>query len=232
MSETAASIMFVHGAWHGGWCWDSVRERLDALGVPSVAVDNPSVTRPGSDLDADVANTRAALDAMPGPVVLVGHSYGGAIISDAASHPNVAQVVFLTAFALTPGESVAANSLSGGEESRLGEAIRVDGATTSVDPGRAIEFFFHDCDPEIARAAVRRLGPMSVAAMSGTVRDAGWRAKPSSYIVCTDDRALPLSLQRSCAARTTEVIELATSHSPFLSRPDELARVLADRAPR
>ena len=222
------TMVLVHGAWHGSGCWAPVREALHAEGFGTVAVDNPSVTHPGSDLAADGDNLRAALDAVGGPVVLVGHSYGGAVVSDAGAHPNVVRVVYLTAFALEVGESVMQNSLAGGEEMKLGEALQFDGDVITVDPERVVEFFYHDCTQPVADAAAAKLLPMSVAAMAGASRGAAWREKPASYIVCTDDRAIPVALQRACTQRVgDDVVEMPTSHSPFLSRPDELAHVLA-----
>jgi len=226
MSERA-TVMLVHGAWNGSWCWDEVRARLRDGEIASAAVDNPSVTVLGSDLRADVDHVNRALDGTPGPVVLVGHSYGGAVVSEAAAHPKVMHTVFITAFPLEVGEGVGANALTGGETSELGDALVFDGASISVDPARAIHFFFHDCVDVVAQAARDRLRPMSAAAMAGTVQIAGWHQKPSSYVVCTEDHALPLALQRSAAARVDRVIDIPSSHSPFLSRPDDVARILA-----
>lgn len=222
-----AAIMLVHGAWHGSWCWEPVVRLLHDDGITTAVVDNPSVTRPGSDVQADSANVRAALDAIGGPVVLVGHSYGGAVITDAGTHPDVRHLVYLTAFALDAGESVMENELTGGEEIKLGESLQFDGEVVHVDPARVVEFFYHDCPPEVAAAAAARLAPMSIAAMAGAVREVAWREKPSTYVVCTDDRAIPVALQRSCAQRTGATVELPTSHSPFLSRPADVARLLA-----
>ena len=224
--------MLVHGAWHGSWCWEQVRQRLDERGIATAAVDNPSVTRPGSDLHADGDNLRAALDAISGPIVLVGHSYGGAVITDAGIHPNVEHLVYLTAFVLDAGESVMQNDLRGGEDMKLGEALQFDAEVVRVAPSHRVEFFYHDCVPDLADAAAAQLQPMSVAAMAGVPRAVAWREVPSTYVVCTDDRALPVALQRSCAARLENVIELPASHSPFLSRPDDVARVLAGLASR
>jgi pimeloyl-ACP methyl ester carboxylesterase len=232
VSARAATIMLVHGAWHGSWCWEPVRQRLNEEGIATASVDNPSVTRPGSDLVTDGDNLRAALDAISGPVVLVGHSYAGAVITDAGTHSNVEHLVYLTAFALDAGESVMQNELRGGEDMKLGEYLLFDGDVVSVDPSRVVEFFYHDCAPEVADAAAARLEPMSLAAMAGVPRAVAWRDVPSTYVVCTDDRAIPVALQRSCAARIGNVVELPTSHSPFLSRPDEVARVLAGLASR
>ncbi|MDQ1519772.1 MAG: hypothetical protein QOI55_845 [Actinomycetota bacterium] len=222
------TMVLVHGAWHGGWCWDMVVQRLDAAGVTSVAVENPTVAWAPADLCADADNVLRLLDGIDGPVMLVGHSYGGAVITDAGAHPAVSQLVYLTAFALDDGESVMQNSLTGGEDIKLGEAMRFDGDLANIDPSRVVEFFFHDCPPDVAASAAARLRPMSMAAMAGTPRAVAWREKPSTYVVCTDDRALPVALQQSNAKRLGAVVEMPTSHSPFLSRPDDLARLLVD----
>jgi pimeloyl-ACP methyl ester carboxylesterase len=227
MSDGETTIMLVHGAWHGSWCWEPVRRILRDAGVATAVVDNPSVAHAPSDLHADGDNLRAALDAIAGPVVLVGHSYGGAVITDAGAHPNVQRLVYLTAFPLDEGESLLENGLTGGEDMELVGALQFDGEILNVDPSRIVDFFFHDCAPDVAAAATAQLRPMSLSAMAGVPRSVAWRERPSTYIVCTDDRALPVALQRSCAARLDDVVDMATSHSPFLSRPDDLARLLA-----
>jgi pimeloyl-ACP methyl ester carboxylesterase len=206
--------------------------RLEAAGVKTVAVDNPSVARAPADLHADADNVMRVLDAVRGPVTLVGHSYGGAVITDAGVHDRVERLVYLTAFALDIGESVMVNDLKGGEETQLGDAIVFDGDLAIVRAERATELFFHDCDPPVAADAVARLEPMSVPALAGIPRSIAWRRKPSSYIMCTDDRILPVELQQSNAARTDETFEMPTSHSPFLSRPDALAELLIELSAR
>jgi pimeloyl-ACP methyl ester carboxylesterase len=222
------TIMLVHGAWHGSWCWAALRPHLHDRGFTTAVVDNPSVTTPGSDLAADGANLRRALDAVEGPVVVVGHSYGGAVVSAAGVHPNVERLVYLTAFALDTGESLVENALGGGEEMQLAAALVFDGDTVAVQPERAVELFYHDCAGEVAAAACAQLRPMSMAAMGGVVGAPAWREVPASYVVCSEDRAIPVALQRACAARVGDVREMPTSHSPFLSRPDELARIIAE----
>jgi pimeloyl-ACP methyl ester carboxylesterase len=114
--------------------------------------------------------------------------------------------------------------------SDLGSAMLFDGECVVVDPTRATDLFFHDCELAVAEAATARLRPQSRAAFGGIPRNVAWREKPSTYIVCTDDRAVPVGLQRASAARVDQVLEMPTSHSPFLSRPEELARMLAELA--
>ena len=219
----------MHGAWHGAWCWEPVTTRLEAAGRHSVAVDLPSVSSAAASLPDDVACVRAALDAVDGEALLVGHSYGGVVVTDAGRHPAVAHIAYLTAFALEPGESANENTLTGGEGvSALAEAIAVSDGVLTIGADLAGPLFFHDCAPDVARDAVNRLRPMSMTAIQGKVEGAAWREKPATYAVCTDDRALPVALQASNAARIGNTVEWPTSHSPFLSRPDLVADLLLE----
>jgi len=203
--------------------------RLEAAGRRAVTVDLPSVSSPRASLADDVACVRAALDAVDGEVLLVGHSYGGAVVTDAGRHPAVAHIAYLTAFALEPGESASENTLTGGEgATALTEAITVGDGVLTISPVAAVPAFFHDCAPDIARDAAHRLRPMSLAALTGKVEGAAWHEKPATYALCTDDRAVPVALQRSNAARIGNTVEWPTSHSPFLSRPDLVAELLLE----
>jgi pimeloyl-ACP methyl ester carboxylesterase len=226
MSRT---VVLVHGAWHGAWCWDAVAARLAAVGRRSIAVDLPSVSSTDATLSDDAACVRAALDTVDGETLLVGHSYGGVVVTEAGVHPGVAHIAYLTAFALEPGESATENSLSGGEGgTALSDAIRVADGAITIDTEGAVPAFFHDCAAAVARDAASRLRPMSLAALGGKVERAAWRYKPATYAVCTDDRAVPEALQRSTAARIGNTVEWPTSHSPFLSRPDLVAGLLLE----
>ncbi len=202
---------------------------LDAAAVPLVVVDLPSVSHANATMHDDVDYVRGALDSIDGEAVLLGHSYGGAVISAAGVHPNVAHLVYLCAFALDAGESAQKNSLEGGDgPSDLIAAMVFGDGVITCDPERAVAAFYHDCTPEIAAAAVARLRPMSLAALGGTVDAAAWREKPATYVVCTEDHALPVALQRSNAARVGTSIDWPTSHSPFLSRPELVADLLVE----
>jgi pimeloyl-ACP methyl ester carboxylesterase len=223
------TVVLVHGAWHGAWCWERVVPLLDAAAVPLVVVDLPSVSHVNATLHDDADYVRGALDSIDGEAVLLGHSYGGAVISAAGVHSNVAHLVYLCAFALDVGESAQKNSLEGGDgPSDLFPALVFGDGVITCDPERAVAAFYHDCLPEVASAAVDRLRPESLAALAGEVDAAAWRHKPATYVVCTEDRALPVALQRSNAARVGESIDWATSHSPFLSRPELVADLLVE----
>jgi pimeloyl-ACP methyl ester carboxylesterase len=198
-----------------------------------VVVDLPSVSHANATLHDDAAYVRGALDSISGPAVLVGHSYGGVVISEAGAHPNAAHLVYLAGFALDVGESAQENSLTGGDEPNdLIAAIEVGDDVYTINPDGAVAAFYHDCAPDVASAAVERLRPQSMTSLAGKVDAAAWRDTPSTYVVCTDDRALPVALQRSNAARTETSIDWPTSHSPFASRPELVADLLVELSSR
>jgi pimeloyl-ACP methyl ester carboxylesterase len=206
---------------------------LDAAGRRSVAVDLPSVSSATATLQDDAARVRETLDMLDGDAVLVGHSYGGAVVTEAGAHPNVAHLVYLAAFALEVGESVVENALAGGEGADdLEAAMQVGDGVLTLDPAIAATAFFDDCAPEQAAGAIKRLRPQSLTALSGTVTVAAWSEKPATYVVCTEDRALTVALQRSNAARIGSSVDWPTSHSPFLSRPDLVAGLLIELSSR
>lgn len=230
MGRTA---VLVHGAWHGAWCWERVVPLLDAAAVPLVVVDLPSVSHETATLHDDADYVRGALDTIDGDVVLLGHSYGGAVVTAAGVHPNVVHLVYLCGFVLEVGESAQENSLTGGDgPSDLAGALRIADGVLTIDPERAVAAFFDDCAPEVAAAAVDRLRPQSLGSLGGYVEAAAWHDKPATYVVSTEDRALPVPLQRSNAARVGESIDWPTSHPPFLSRPELVADLLIDLSSR
>ena len=223
----SATVILVHGAWHGAWCWERVVPELTARGIDTVAVDLPghgASPEPFGDMYGDAASVRRAIDAVDGPVVLCGHSYGGIVITEAATgHPAVQHLVYLTAFQAEIGESAMASvpTPPDGEPSDLAAAVRFsdDGAVATVDPDLATAAFYHDCTPDDAARAVARLGAQPTVTFSQAVTAAAWHDIPSTYVVCTDDRAIATSLQRALGARATHTEDWPTSHSPFLSRP-------------
>jgi pimeloyl-ACP methyl ester carboxylesterase len=203
---------------------------LDAAAVPLIAVDLPSVSHETATLHDDADYVRGALDAIDGEVVLLGHSYGGAVITAAGVHPNVTHLVYLCAFVLEVGESVQENSLTGGEElTELAAAVQIADGGLTVDPERAVGAFFHDCTPDVAAAAVARLRPQSLGSFGGYAEAAAWHDKPATYVVCTEDRALPVALQRSNAVAHRRVGRLADESLAVLEQASARRRS-ADRA--
>jgi pimeloyl-ACP methyl ester carboxylesterase len=217
--------VLVHGLWHGAWCWDGVREALAERGVDSVAVELPLTSLP-----ADVRVTRDALDAFDRPAVLVGHSYGGAVITEAGEHPLVRELLYVAAFQLDDGESVS-RTRPGRDlpDTRLPEAMRVDGDEVHLDPELGSRLVYADAPAEIASAAMARLRPVHRMLFRGVPASIAWRSRPSTYVVCTEDEVVHPDLQRALAARATRTVEWPSGHSPLSTRPDLVADVIADR---
>jgi pimeloyl-ACP methyl ester carboxylesterase len=222
------TVVLVHGAWHGAWCWEKVTPRLDAAGVTWVAVELPFTS-----FEDDVAATRAAIDGAGGPIVLCGHSYGGAVITEAGGHSNVQRLVYLAAFACDEGESPA-NTAPDTDipPTELEHAFVVtdDGTELSINDDAAAALFFHDCTPDDVASALQQLRAIQLACLMTPVVTPAWRDKPATYAVCTEDQAVHPELQRVMAKRCTESLEWPTSHSPFLSRPDLVGELLVDLA--
>ncbi len=216
-----ATIVLVHGAFHGGWCWEPLLPELAARGVDAVTVDLPLTT-----LNDDAAAIVAVLDTLDGPVTLLGHSYGGAPITVAGNHPAVERLVYLTAMAPDDGQNATGTDVQIGDD--FMSAFRLaDNGLPEVDPARAPAIFFPDVDPDTAAAFAARLRPGNTGG-ADLVERAAWHDKPTSYIVCDADPILLPEGQRAIAERIgATTYEIAGDHSPFLARPAELADLLA-----
>ena len=223
----AATVVLVHGAWHGPWCWEKVVPLIEKQGVSVETFDLPLTS-----FDDDVAATKAVLDRVEGDVVLCGHSYGGAVITNAGNHPKVQHLVYLTAFACDADESPSATATDADlPATELAAAFVIaDDGTATIAPDFIVEGFYHDCDPQDAADATRRLRPNHMSCFMTPVGAPAWKAKPSTYVVCTEDRAIHPALQRHMAARCTSTVEIDTAHSPFLNRPDAVADLLSGLA--
>lgn len=221
------TVVLVHGAWHGGWCWDKVVRLLDDRGVAAATVDLPFTS-----YDDDVKATTEVLNGVDGPVVLCGHSYGGAVITGAGHHPSVTHLVYLTAFANDEGESLIATATDEALPSTdLGSALVIDDdQMVTVADDKKVEAFYHDCAAGDAVEAIARLRPTSMSCFTTAIGPPAWRDKPSTYVVCTEDRAIHPALQGHMAARCTNTVEWPTAHSPFLNRPDLVAELLTSLA--
>jgi pimeloyl-ACP methyl ester carboxylesterase len=234
-------VVLVHGAWHGAWCWSKVVPLLEAAGVPALAVDLPGhgdSAGPPGDLYQAAAHVREVLDGVAGPIVVCGHSYGGAVITEAtADRAGIVQLVYLAALMPDVGESVGSTmpdaATAGWDESELGgeTTIHHDDGTMSVDQDAAVRALYGDCSPEDVEFALSRLCHQSAASFGQPLTGAGWHDIPATYVVCTDDRAIVAGFQRAMAtARATTVVELPASHSPFFSRPEAVAELLVQLA--
>lgn len=234
------TIVLVHGSWAGAWCFDRVIELLAERGLASIAPDLPGHgdnSLPVAGLHENAHAVRRLLDGLSAPVVLLGHSSGGTVITEAAAdHPTVSHLVYLCAFMPDIGESLMTLNASISDPDVLlipGESLilRPDG-TSVIDPSAALELFYGDCEPEDAELAATRLGPDHLDVATEAPTAAAWHQTPSTYVICTQDRALSPQLQRRLAERATASVQWPTSHSPYLSRPDLLAELLTDIAAR
>jgi pimeloyl-ACP methyl ester carboxylesterase len=213
------AVVLVHGAWHGAGCWDGVVTELQQLGVAGTAVDLPL-----AGLAADVAAARSAIEAAGPGCVVVGHSYGGVVISHAAAGLPVARLVYLAAFLIEPGEDML-GMLAG---SKLVESLVVGEAGISVDPAAAPAIFYGDADADTAATMVASLRPMAIDASEPPATEPAWRSIPATYVICSNDQALPVEAQRTMAARAQVVHEWPTDHSPFVTRPRAVAELVAE----
>jgi pimeloyl-ACP methyl ester carboxylesterase len=220
----SVGVVLVHGLWHGKWVWDDVGARLTDHGIAWIAVDLPL-----TDLAGDIATTRRALDDLGRTAVLVGHSYGGAVITGAGDHPAVRQLIYIAGFQLDSGESVSRTlpelDLPG---TRLGDALRVSesGNEVHLDPVLACELMYADAPPSVAATAVERLRPVHPAVFRGIPEVIAWRTVPSTYVICTNDLTVHPDLQRAMAHRATRHVEWPCGHSPAAVDPDQTAELI------
>jgi pimeloyl-ACP methyl ester carboxylesterase len=224
--STLRNVVLVHGGFVDGSGWQGVYESLTRDGFRVSVVQNPTLS-----LEGDAQATRQIIDAQDGPVVLVGHSYGGAVITEAGTHPSVAALVYICAFAPDKGESV--GSLIAG--------FPADGPQPPILPPRD-GFLFLDRDKFHASfAADLPAGqaafmadaqvPWNVAAPAAAITEASWRTKPSWYLVTTEDHMIPPSAQRTMAGRIGATqSEVTASHSVYVSQPEPVATLIAQAA--
>ena len=224
--STLRNVVLVHGGFVDGSGWQGVYESLTRDGFRVSVVQNPTLS-----LEGDAQATRQIIDAQDGPVVLVGHSYGGAVITEAGTHPNVAALVYIAAFAPDQGESV--GSLIAG--------FPADGPQPPILPPKDGFLFldrdkFHasfaaDLPAEQAAFMADAQVPWNVAAPAGPITEASWRTKPSWYLVTTEDRMIPPPAQRTMAGRIGATqSEVTASHSVYVSQPETVATVIAQAA--
>ncbi len=215
-----AKVVLVHGAWHGSWCWDAVVEALEAQGVDVHAVELPLTS-----YDDDVKAARKAIRAAGKGVVVCGHSYGGMVISRAASGLPVGRVVYLTAFMTDQGEEPMQHMQA--NPSPMMAAIRTDDGVLTVDPEMLHEAFYEDSDAARVAEIQKLLRPMPLGDTWMVEVEPAWRQAPSTYVICMNDKAIDQAAQRAMAVRADEVVEWDTDHSPFLTRPADIADLLA-----
>lgn len=224
-----ATVVLVHGAWHGPWCFNHVVDGLNARGVPTLAVDR---RRPGpdgqlravTDSDENERIVRAALDQIDGPVVLLGHSFGGVAITTAPlGNDSVKHLVYLTAMMPDTDGAVPDNFANPELVAAIQEA---DDGSTMVEEGKIRQIFYHQCPDADVERAMRELTPNEAAITFDAPREAAWKTIPTTYVVCTEDQALLAPGQRQLARRANRIAEWPTDHSPFFSNPQLLINLL------
>ncbi len=216
------NVILVHGAWADGSSWSRVIPLLEASGLHVVAVQNPLTS-----LADDVAATKRAIALQDGPVLLVGHSYGGAVITEAGNDPKVAGLVYVAAFA--PGEGESVGSISKPYPAApLGSELRPDSqGFLSVTPKGIAEDFAQDLSKAEKQLLAATQGPTNAAAFGANITSAAWKTKPSWFVIASHDRAIPPELEKAEAARMKATsITIPSSHVAMLSHPKEVADLI------
>jgi len=216
------AIVLVHGAFVDGSGWESVYRILKKDGYDVGVVQNPTETLAG-----DVAATRAVINAQTKPVVLVGHSYGGTVITEAGNDPKVDSLVFITAFAPDAGESVATLIANPPPGAPVPPILPPKDGYVALDRAKFPEAFAGDVPAEKAAFMADSQAPWGVAAVNGAVSKPAWKNKPSWYLIATADRMIPPDAQRFMAKRAgSTVAEAKGSHSIFVSQPEAVAKLI------
>lgn len=233
-----STFVLVHGAWHGGWCWHKIVARLQARGHTVVAPDMPGhgIDRTPIErvtLDGIAAKIAGVVRAQKEPVVLVGHSYGGSVITHTAEicADRLRALVYLTAFLIPDGQTTL-GAAADDPQSILGPHIQFspDGQTATFDPSALRDAFYADCSDEDIALARLALVPEGVAGFAAPVHATAqnWGRIPRFYIECLRDKAIGIDRQRALvkALPCAKVFSLDTDHSPFFSAPDALTDIL------
>jgi pimeloyl-ACP methyl ester carboxylesterase len=215
----AKNIVIVHGAWADGSSWSKVIPLLQAKGFHVVAVQNPLTS-----LADDVAATKRAIALQDGPVLLVGHSYGGVVITETGNDPKVVGLVYVAALAPSEGESVASITKPF-PPAPLGSEVRADAeGFLTVTPKGIAEDFAQDLADNEKQVLTATQGPTAAAVFGATVTTAAWKTKPSWFLIASNDRAVSPELEKAeAAAIKATSITIASSHVPMLSHPKEVA---------
>ncbi|WP_421477767.1 alpha/beta hydrolase [Agrobacterium tumefaciens] len=225
-SSKPVSVVLVHGAFVDASGWRKVYENLSQDGYEVLVVQNSAVT-----FAQDVERTRGVIAEASHPVVLVGHSYGGAVITEAGSEEKVVGLVYLAAFVPEAGESVfdlASQEVPGAQKAPL---LPPKDGFIKVDSQKFAAAFSADIDPAEAQFMAAAQRPWGLEAVQGKITSAAWKAKPSFYLLATEDRMIPAQAQAAMAARAgATVVEVSSSHAVMLSQPEEVVALIKTAA--
>ena len=216
------SIVLVHGGFVDGSGWEPVYQNLRKSGHNVTVVQNPTTS-----LADDVAYTRRALDQQSDQAVLVGHSYGGAVITEAGNHTKVSALVYIAAFAPDAGESVNTLIADPPPGAPVPPILPPQDGFLFLDRDAFHASFAADVNPDLAAFMADSQVPWGVDALAGAVTEPAWRSKPSWYLVATEDHMIPPDAQRFMSQRANAtVVETAASHSVYISHPDDVAMLV------
>jgi pimeloyl-ACP methyl ester carboxylesterase len=220
------NIVLVHGGFVDGSGWQGVHKILTGEGFNVRVVQNPTLS-----LADDVAVTKRAIAAADGPVILVGHSYGGVVVSEAGTDPKVKGLVYIAAFAPDQGESVSSLLANPAPGAPVPPILPPQDGFLFLDRSKFAASFAADVAPELAAFMADSQVPWGVEALGAAVSKPAWRGKPSWYLVTTEDKMIPPPAQRSMAKRAeSKVVEAAASHSVYVSKPKIVADLVAQAA--
>jgi pimeloyl-ACP methyl ester carboxylesterase len=220
------NIVLVHGAFVDGGHWEEVYKILRRDGYSVSVVQNPTIS-----LEGDVAVTRRVLATQNGPAILVGHSYGGAVITEAGNDPKVTALVYIAAFAPDRGESVATLVKDPPPDAPASPMLPPQDGFLFLDKAKFAASYAADVDPEKAAFWADSQVPWGVACLSGAISEPAWRTKPSWYLVATEDKRIPPDAQRAMAKRASStVVEAKGSHAIYLSQPKAVAALIEQAA--
>lgn len=220
------TIVLVHGGFVDGSGWAGVYNLLKNQGFNVLVVQNAT-----KSLADDVATTNAAIERANGEVVLVGHSYGGVVITEAGSHPKVSSLVYVTAFAPDKGESVSSLIANPPPGAPVPPILSPKDGYLFLDRAKFAESFAADVEEDLASFMGDSQVPWGVDALAGAVTEPAWKSKPSFYLVATEDKMIPPPAQRAMAGRAkAQVTEVPGSHAIYVSKPVEVAEIIKQAA--
>src|SRR3954451_747468 len=226
MEDGEGTVVLVHGGFVDGSGWQGVYDLLRKDGYNVAVVQNPTLS-----LEGDVAATKMVIDAQDEPVILVGHSYGGAVITGAGNGPKVAALVYIAAFMPDEGESVNTLIADPPPDAPVPPILPPQDGFLLLDREKFHDSFAGDLSADEAAFMADSQVPWGVDALGGTISEPAWRTKPSWYLVTTEDRMIPPPAQREMSERAGSTIEeVAASHSVYVSQPQTVAAIIEKAA--
>jgi pimeloyl-ACP methyl ester carboxylesterase len=224
--SAAGTVVLVHGGFVDGSGWQGVYSLLKKDGYNVSVVQNPTLS-----LEDDATVTRRVIDEQSEPVVLVGHSYGGAVITEAGTHPDVAALVYIAAFAPDTGESVGTLIADPPPGAPVPPILPPKDGFLLLDREKFADSFAADVDADEAAFMADSQVPWGEAALGGTISEAAWRTKPSWYLIATEDRMIPPPAQHSMSERAGSTVDEAEgSHAIYVSRPEAVVEIIEKAA--